>query len=445
MRKITLLASMVLGLCGCDSVFSSYLRYGAPGQDGGSDAGPPPPLQPFQEPTSVETTGLANANLLAVTDLDGDGRPEMIVSRINLDNAIRTPFSATSDPLQVYRIDSTGRPILAPEPQACGPLDRVQALQPYRDAKTGTNYVAVTQANEIRFLRFVSGGFDCQPSLATGMAYTDVALGDMTNDQLDDVLYYSEVSCGGGGKCMRFHSRKGDMPGLAFNDALNIGVSYKSFQARMSYNRTEAKAPFVAMASGRADGNFQLNYVSNLLDPFVNFIASSVNFPLYPGGMLAANLDGSGYDDVVLLQTAAPVIGTYSLYVLEAKSDPPNAFAPLPIKLGPFRPDAPTSYSFGVLRARNLDGVGPDELVLGLSEPPLSGTGASSLYFLRYSGGALQTLAQLDGDGAVPALELAELSPQGTTRGPADLIYLRQRSGTTYLTVRRATPGFAWQ
>lgn len=71
MRKITLLASlssMVLGLSGCDSVFSSWLRYEQPGQDGGTDGGTPPPLQPFQDPVSVETAGLANANLLAVTD-----------------------------------------------------------------------------------------------------------------------------------------------------------------------------------------------------------------------------------------------------------------------------------------------------------------------------------------------------------------------------------------
>lgn len=451
-QGIAVAAMLAVGLSGCDTIFKDYLRYQAPDDAGVDAAGP---AGPYLSPVSTPLAQLPDANLMAVADLTGDGRPEIVVSRVNLVNALQTPASATADPILVYQIGESGEALPVPQRVNCGPLDRVQRLQPFQEAKQ-KGYIAITAAREIRFLRHDGTQFDCTPSLGTQMLYTDVAVGDMTNDQNDDVLYYAEVGCSGGAntKCMRFLSRKGDVSTLDFNPPFDIGVAYPTYQSRMVFDRLTKKEPFAAMAAARFDGKFQLNYLaaSKIVNAYFNFLPSAVSFPSYPGALVTANLDNSGYDDLVLLQTPAPVIGSYSLYVLEGKAEVPGPGTPLPSALGPYRPEGPASYTFAQVRAANLDRQGPDELVLSLSEPPLPpgtpGTtgGAGAIHFLRYTStpptGTLQPLAQLDAEGAVAALEVTALEP--ATGGAPDLIYLRQRSGSALLTVRRANPGFTW-
>lgn len=446
-QRAAVAATLALGLCGCDVIFGDYLR----GEERAVDAGEPVdadvgPRGPYLPPVSTELTEIAGANLLAVTDLDGDGRPEVVVSRLNISNALQTPNAPTSEPIRVYRISPTGAAVRATEDTTCSSHDRVQALQPFYDNKTGANYVAITVASAVRLLRHTSFGFDCNVGIITNMPYTDVAIGDMSNDQNDDVIYYSEIGCNG--KCLRYHTRKGDAPTLEFNDPINVGLAYRTYQSRVVKSKVERKNAFFASAAGRSDSNFQINYISNFFDPFFNLFESQLKFPLYPAGFITANLDNSGYDDLVLFQSGVQLTGLHNLYVFEGKADPPNAGAQLQPKLGPYRPEAPSSQSYGLVRAANLDEQPGDELVMALSEPPLGGPGAGTIYVLRYtslmSSATLQPLVQLDGEGTIPALEAAPLDPMMKGARP-DLIYLRQRGASTFLTVRRANPGFAWQ
>jgi hypothetical protein len=451
MRKITLLASLVLGLSGCDSIFGGYLRYEA--RDGGTDSGAP--LLPFQDPISTDIPEAGDANLLTAADLDGDGRPELVVSRFNVRNAILSPGTQTQDPVLVYRVDSSGRAVPAPEMVSCGPLDRVQTLQPFRDGKTGISYVAINHANEIRFLQFdrAAGAFKCPVSAATGMQYTDVAVGDLTGDGSDDLGYYV-AGCGTTvPQCMRFQARDPSTTALHFQPALSLLVSRRTLQVRRVSNRLDAaKKPFIAMSSDLS-GRFQLDYIAKPLDAFGNLFPSSVNFAGQPGGMISANLDDDGYDDLVLLQTANLFSDPYFLSVFEVKDEPPGTG--LMPKLSSYRPaQVPSGQFYGVVRAANLDGQGGDELVLALSAPPGVTAGSGTFYALRYTRALLQPpairgIGEIDAGGFVPALELLRLDPPDASspqpgRGP-DLVYLRTLGAQTSLTVRRATPGFAWQ